>query len=450
MTTVGYTRQMLAGWGRTAPSRALVGGPGDRDSLSRLVAGRPARGVLGRGAGRSYGDAAQNADGYVITPVTRPHLELDPAAATLRASASTGFAALLAAVVPHGFILPVLPGTRHLTIGGAVAADVHGKNQRRDGSISAWTEEIELLDGSGSVRRLTPHGDPDAFGATVGGMGLTGLILTVTIRLIRVRSALMQVTSRRLADLDALLAALDAADARYSVAWIDTTASARSLGRGILDTGDHLREPDPEREPEGLAYGPLRARRAPVLPFCAVTPWSARGFNSLWFRKAPAEHTGLSDLASYFHRLDAVDGWNRAIGPRGLVQYQFAVPDGGEKVISAALEAVQRHRCAPFLGTLKRFGPASGSGLSFPGPGWSLAIDMPAGRPGLAPVLDELDQEVSRAGGRVYLAKDSRLRQAAFEEMYPALAGWRAARARLDPCGVFQSDLGRRLGLCPG
>jgi decaprenylphospho-beta-D-ribofuranose 2-oxidase len=279
-------------------------------------------------------------------------------------------------------------------------------------------------------------------------MGLTGLILAVTVRLLRVRSALLAVTSRRLPDLDAVLAALDAATSRYAVAWVDTTASGGSLGRGIVETGDHLTAPDPLLEPDGLAYRPPRARRVPAVPFCPVTPWSARGFNSLWFRRAPQEHSGVAGLAAFFHRLDAVEGWNRAIGPRGLIQYQFVVPDGHEKVIAWILEAVQQHRCAPFLGTLKRFGPAPGGPLSFPLPGWSLAIDMPAGHPWLGPVLDELDYEVSVAGGRVYLAKDARLSRAAFTVMYPGVPQWQTSRADLDPHGVFRSDLGRRLGLC--
>ncbi len=255
-------------------------------------------------------------------------------------------------------------------------------------------------------------------------------------------------TARRLPGLDAVLDALDSATAQYAVAWVDTTASGPSLGRGIVDTGDHLTAPDPLRERDGLAYRPPRARRVPAVPFCPVTPWSARGFNSLWFGRAPQEHRGVASLARFFHRLDAVEGWNRAAGPRGLIQYQFVVPDGHEKVLAWILEAVQQHRCAPFLGTLKRFGPAPGGPLSFPQPGWSLAIDMPAGHPWLGPVLDELDYEVSLAGGRVYLAKDARLSRAAFTVMYPGVPQWQTARADLDPHGVFRSDLGRRLGLC--
>jgi len=448
VTAISYTDQVLTGWGRTAPSRAIVGEPRALAAVEELVASRPARGVLGRGAGRSYGDAAQNASGYVIRPISPPQLEVDQVAATLHASAGTTFTEVLTATVPHGLLPPVLPGTRHLTIGGAVAADVHGKNHRRDGSIAAWVDEIELLDGSGTVRRLRPDHDRDAFLATTGGMGLTGIILAVTLRLLRVRSAMLEVGSRRLDDLDAVLAALEAASSRYSVAWIDTTAAGRSLGRGIVDTADHLPGPDPLREPDGLNYRPPRARRAPALPLSPVRPWSARGFNRLHFHRAPREHHGLSDLPGFFHKLDAVAGWNRAVGPGGLVQYQFVVPDGGEKLIARAIELVQRHGCAPFLGTLKRFGPASGGALSFPLPGWSIAIDMPAGRPGVGPALAELDHEVADAGGRVYLAKDSRLGRASFDEMYGPPAAWRTARAELDPYGVFQSDLGRRLGLC--
>jgi decaprenylphospho-beta-D-ribofuranose 2-oxidase len=325
---------------------------------------------------------------------------------------------------------------------------VHGKNQRADGSIAAWIEEIELIDGTGALRTLTPDSDPEAFHATVGGMGLTGLILAVKIRMMTVRSAMMQVTSGRHTDLDGLLAALAGTRERYSVAWVDTTASGRSLGRGIVDTGDHLAGPDPLREPGGLTYRAPHARRAPAMPFCPVTPLSARWFNSLWYSQATNYRVAVTDLPTFFHRLDALDGWNRAIGPRGLIQYQFVVPDGAENVIARALETVQRHRCAPFLGTLKRFGEASKGPLSFPMRGWSLAIDMPAGRPGLRPALAKLDYAVTAVGGRVYLAKDARLGRASFDVMYGPQSAWRAARARLDPDGVFQSDLGRRLGLC--
>jgi decaprenylphospho-beta-D-ribofuranose 2-oxidase len=445
--------ELLTGWGRTAPSRSAVLGPLRLEQLQELVASGPERGVLARGAGRSYGDAAQNAGGRVLAPVCPPVTEIDATAGTVRASASVTFAELLAELVPRGLLLPVLPGTRHLTVGGAVAADVHGKNQHGDGSIGSWIDEIELLDGRGEVHRLTPgrdgRGGEDsaAFWATVGGMGMTGVILAVTLRLMRIRSTLLRVSARRLPDLDAVMAALDAGWARYSVAWVDTTAGGSALGRGIVEFADHLDAPHPVAEPaSGLAYRPRRPRQAPALPFCPLAGWSARAFNAAWYRRARLFSEDLTGLPEFFHRLDAVSDWNRALGPRGILQYQFAVPAGGEHVIAAALERTADY--APFLGTLKRFGPASGAPLSFPGPGWSLAIDMPAGNPRLGPLLDELDQQVAAAGGRIYLAKDARMTRQAFGQMYGDLAGWRAARAKLDPAGVFQSDQGRRVGLC--
>jgi decaprenylphospho-beta-D-ribofuranose 2-oxidase len=441
------TGRLLAGWGRTTPSRARVLGPLPSDQLRDLVADLPAGGLLPRGAGRSYGDAAQNAGGVVLNPVTAARIDLDADAATVRVSASTSFTDLLTRIVPEGLLLPVLPATRHLTVGGAIAADVHGKNHRSDGSLGRWIEEIEILDGTGEVRRLTPDGDPEGFQATVGGMGLTGVILSATIRLIRIRSAQMLVSTRRLADLDALLTAMDDSRDRYCVAWIDTTATGRSLGRGVLAVGDHLADPDPATEADGLAYRPGRAHRAPRLPVCPVTAWSAREFNGLHFRSASQEDNGITDLATFFHRLDALDGWNRTLGPRGFVEYQCVVPEGAHGVIAEILEAAQQHRCAPFLGSLKRFGPGTGGGLSFPMAGWSMAIDMPAGNRRLGPMLGDLDLRVAAAGGRVYLAGDSRLRGSACAAMYPGLEQWRAGASRLDPAGVFRSDLGQRLGL---
>jgi decaprenylphospho-beta-D-ribofuranose 2-oxidase len=439
------TRRALTGWGRLAPSLAQVTGPLTPEALAELVASSPPGGLLARGAGRSYGDAAQNEGGIVLHPVTEPRVEIDLHGARLRASASTTFTELLARTVPVGLLPPVLPGTRHLTIGGAVAADVHGKNQHADGSISDWIEEIELLAGDGSVRSVLPCSQE--FRATVGGMGLTGVILAVRLRLLRIRSARLRVTSRRFADLDALLAAQDQPGTRYAVAWLDMSAAGGSLGRGVLDTGDHLSEPDPRFESGGLSYHPGHPPLAPALPVCPVTPWTARAFNAAWYRASPGGRTAVAGIPGYFHRLDAVRDWNRALGRHGFLQYQFAVPPGEEKVIGHAIELLQRSGAAAFLGTLKRFGPASGNYLSFPGLGWSLAVDMPAGRPGLRTVLDDLDRLVADAGGRVYLAKDARLSRAAFTRMYGDLEEWRAARAELDPAQTFRSDLGRRLGL---
>ncbi len=448
MTAPAGPGRLLQGWGRTTASRSTVLGPLAPDALRDLLAGRPERGLLARGAGRSYGDAAQNADGLVLAPATAALIEVDAAAATVRVSGSTTFAELLAVLVPQGLLLPVLPGTRHLTVGGAVAADVHGKNQRADGSIAHWLDSIELLGGDGELRTLTAATDGPAFRATVGGMGLTGVILTVTLRLLRIRSSLLRVGSYRAADLDALMAALETATSRYAVAWIDTTATGRALGRGVADLGDHLPAPDRAAEPDGPRYAPPRAPRAPHLPLGVFNPLTARAFNGLWYRKSPRERHGVQGLPEFFHRLDALHEWNRALGPRGFLQYQFVVPLEARQVVARVLEDLQRAGAAPFLGTLKRFGPAGGGPLSFPLPGWSLAVDMPSGRRGTGELLDRLDRRIAEAGGRIYLAKDARLGRPAFDAMYGPLTEWRATRARLDPAGTMRSDLGRRLGLC--
>ncbi|WP_037570162.1 FAD-binding protein [Phaeacidiphilus oryzae] len=444
---------LLTGWGRSTAGRSRLVAPSGAEELRALIAGKPAAGLLARGAGLSYGDAALNTGGLVVAPVPSPEaprIALDAAAGTVRACASVTFAELLAHTVPHGWLPPVLPGTRHLTVGGAVAADVHGKNQYREGALASGLTAVELLDGTGTVRSLTPDREPAAFRATVGGMGLTGVVLGATLRLLPIRSALLRVTTERAADLDALLAGLaEAAERhRYAVGWIDGTAGGRSLGRGIVEAGDHLPAPDPRREPAGIRYAPGPVLPAPRLPFSPVRPLTARAFNALWYRKAPPRREGTVTASAFFHRLDAVAHWSRALGPAGIWQYQFVVPDASAPLLAQVVEGLRRAGAATFLGTLKRFGAGDGHPLSFPRAGWSLALDMPAGRRHTAELLDHFDRQVAAAGGRVYLAKDARMDRGCLRDMYGPLEDFQEARAELDPHGVFRSDLGRRLGLC--
>ena len=340
--------------------------------------------MLGPRRGSQLGDAAQNEGGIVLHPVTEPRVEIDLAGARLRASASTTFTQLLARTVPLGLLPPVLPGTRHLTIGGAVAADVHGKNQHADGSISDWIEEIDLLAGDGSVRSVLPCSR--AFRATVGGMGLTGVILAVRLRLLRIHSARLQVTSRRFPDLDALLAAQDHPCSRYAVAWLDLSATGGSLGRGVLDTADHLAEPDPRSESGGLSYRPGHPLPAPGLTVCPVTPWTARAFNAAWYRASPEGRTAVAASPAISTGSTPCGTGTARSAAMASCSTSSTVPPGEEKVIGHAIELLQRSGAAAFLGTLKRFGPASGNYLSFPGLGWSLAVECRPGRPGLRTV----------------------------------------------------------------
>jgi len=336
--------------------------------------------------------------------------------------------------------VPVTPGTRHVTLGGALAADVHGKNHHVDGAFSRHVESFELVTPDGEARRVTP-GEP-LFAATAGGMGLTGVITRVRLRLLPVTSAWMRVTTTRARDLDALIADMRARDHefRYSVAWIDTL----KRGRGILLRGEHAGAAEVPGDP--LAYrAPQRLSVPDVIPSGLLNTLVARAFNALWYAKAPRrERVGLEGIAPYFHPLDAVGAWNRLYGRRGFVQYQAVVPEDAEDALREMLDRM--HSTSSFLAVLKRFGPGTGL-LSFPIPGWTLALDIPAGAPGLAGVLDALDEVVVEAGGRVYLAKDARVRPELLERMYPELDAWREIRRTADPDGVMQSDLGRRLGL---
>jgi decaprenylphospho-beta-D-ribofuranose 2-oxidase len=432
---------LLTGWGRTAPTAARPAG------VEALQAPGP-RGVVARGLGRAYGDAAQNAGGSVIdmTPHNRL-LSFSPGSVTVEAGMSLG--ELISLVLPQGWFVPVTPGTRHVTVGGAIASDVHGKNHHRDGSFAEHVASAELLAPSG--RRTIAAGD-DAFSATAGGMGLTGVITEATLRLLPVETAYVTEDIERCSDLDDCMARMEARDSgyRYSVAWIDCLARGARLGRSVLMRGDHA---PLDALPPALRSRPLERRGGLRLP---ALPWAPNGllrretvaaFNELYFRRAPASEQGrLVGLDPFFYPLDAVSGWNRMYGSRGFLQYQFAVPFAAEDALRTALERLSSARVASFLAVLKRFGRGSGM-ISFPMPGWTLALDMPAGDPALAPLLDGLDALVAEAGGRVYLSKDSRLRPELLAAMYPELDRWRSVVASLDPDGAMQSDLSRRVGL---
>lgn len=284
-------------------------------------------------------------------------------------------------------------------------------------------------------------------------MGLTGVILTATVRLQPVETALMSVDTERAVDLDDLMARLTATDHRYrySVAWIDLLARGSRMGRSVLTRGDHapLDSLPARARRHPLAFRPSRLPAAPAfVPEGLLGRTSVGLFNELWYRKAPRARVGeLQRIPAFFHPLDGVPHWNRVYGRGGFVQYQFVVGHGREETLRRIVRRISERRCPSFLAVLKRFGEGDPGWLSFPMPGWTLALDIPANLPGLGAFLDELDEEVAGAGGRVYLAKDARLRPELLAAMYPRLGVFRSLRQELDPRGVFTSDLSRRLDL---
>jgi len=445
----------LSGWGRTNPVTAQVVQPSSLEQLQELVRGAPPRSLIARGLGRSYGDAAQLKNGIVIELPAFDRIELDPASGSVTAGAGVSLDQILRVIVPAGFFLPVTPGTRNVTVGGAIAADVHGKNHHVDGSFGNHVQRLLLVDGTGALRELTPSGrgsveEAEFFWATVGGMGLTGVIVEATFLLIPITSSLISVDTTRYRDLESLMAAMVEADSRYrySVAWVD---SLDPKGRGVLTCGDHApaealpkaQQADPlHYDPKALASAP------PFLPGSLLNKFTVRAFNEAWYRKAPKQRVGeLQAIAPFFHPLDGVQDWNRIYGPAGFLQYQFAVPNEAAHLVPRTLEALRQVGAPSFLTVLKRFGHSNPAPLSFPIPGWTLAADVPAAVPGLREVLDQLDQEVAAAGGRLYLAKDSCQSTAMFKRSYSRLNQWQEQSALLDSRGVFCSTRAQQIGM---
>ncbi len=423
----------LAGWGRAVSTDCTV---------LQAPAFAAQGGLIAHGAGRSYGDCALNGGSSVLmTGGMDRILAWDPPTGIVRVEPGVSFAQLLAKFLPLGFMVPVTPGTGFATIGGAVAHDVHGKNHERAGSFGQHVTSLDLLTPDGAAHTLGPA--DELFKATVGGIGLTGIITSITFRMQRVAGPAMLVRSLPCGDLDALLAAMaESSQATHSVAWIDGTATGRRLGRGILETA----------EPGAATDRPAPPGRRISIPFdfpsFALNPLSVRAFNELYYRRVPRDgRTDIVHAGRFLYPLDALLHWNRIYGRRGFYQFQCVVPfEGAAGALRDLLELVARSRRASFLSVLKRMGPGRAGYLSFPQPGLTLALDFPA-RDGMAEFYASLVGRVLAYGGRIYLAKDALLTAEAFARMYPEWPACRAVLERVDPQRRMQSDMRRRLGL---
>jgi decaprenylphospho-beta-D-ribofuranose 2-oxidase len=443
----------LTGWGRTAPTVATVIPGDDVAGIAEAIRHPGRRGVIARGLGRSYGDASQNAGGLVIdmTALDRVHV-LDVDEATVTVDAGVSLDTLLRQVVPHGLWVPVLPGTRQVTVGGAIAADIHGGNHHTKGSFCNHVLSMELLTADGEVRTLTPDGEgAELFWATAGGMGFTGVVLRATVRLERVETCYFVADIERAHDFDELLERLQRNDEQYtySKTWFDSVSTGPKMGRGALIRGNFARRDDlpPRLRKDPLRFSAPQVGRFPdVFPHGLLNRVTAAAFNEFYYRITRPRQGAIQNLTAFYHILDVAHDWNRAYGPRGFLQYQFVVPFGQEAILRRTMDAISGSGHMSCLNVLKRFGEGNEGPLSFPMPGWTLAVDMPI-RPGLGRLCDDLDELVMAAGGRLYLAKDSRLPADRFARMYPRLEEWRKVRDAVDPDRTFVSDLGRRLGI---
>ena len=433
----------LQGWGRSTRSPCLAARPERLRELRAALDVPEGRSLIAHGGGRSYGDAALNTDGaVVVTGRLDRILAFDPATGELVAEPGVTFADLLEVFLPRGFIAPVSPGTAHVTLGGALANDVHGKNHHHVGSFGQHVAWCDLLLPDGRMLRVSPEAEPELFQATVGGIGLTGLIAALCLRLVPVPSNALAVRRRRVRDLDEFLAGFEAeAGATWSVGWIDALAGGASLGRGVLETA--------EPSPGGLAAAPPRTKRFPVdAPGWLLNGLSVRAFNELYWRRVPAGgQQAVVPYRQFLYPLDAIEGWNRMYGRQGFRQFQCVVPSGpGVAALRRLLETVAAGGNASFLAVLKVMGPEGLGMLSFGMPGYSLALDIPA-KPGSEALFAQLERIARDAGGRIYLAKDSLLSAEGFAAMYPRAGEFRAVRERVDPARRLSSDMARRLGL---
>jgi decaprenylphospho-beta-D-ribofuranose 2-oxidase len=435
------TEAIVRGWGGGRGASATVLAPAAIESLRSAIAAAHG-GAIARGLGRSYGDAAQLERGLVLEMTGWDRFELDSGRGVLTTQAGATLGQLLHELVPQGWTLPVVPGTQHVTVGGAIASDIHGKNHGTAGSFGAHVRALGLLLASGEEVELEPG--EELFEATVGGMGLTGVILWAKVALRPVSSGLLTVDTDRAGDLDEAFALLSGPGGPHRVAWLDLLGPR--LARGVVTRAEDRPGPEP-----GRATVSARATVPDRWPAGLLRPTTVRAFNELRYRSAPrTERGGIEPFGAHMFPLDALDAWPRLYGRAGFVQYQLVVPPGAQRVIEQVIERLRRSGVPCYLAVLKDFGPAGGPPMSFPIEGWTLALDLPRAAPGLEPLLDGFDELVAQAGGRVYLSKDSRMSPAALAAMYPRLGEWRAVRDSADPDGLWRSDLALRTGLVAG
>ncbi len=438
--SVRWKNSTLAGWGRFAATHARVARPERQSELDRVLSDTSAS-LIARGAGKAYGDAAQNGAANVANMQRLDRLlAFDAATGVLECEAGVTFRTLLDAFVPKGFVPPVSPGTAFATVGGALAADVHGKNHDRHGSFGDHVLWFDLLCADGQTRRVSPDSHSDLFAATIGGMGLTGIVRRLAFRLLP-GTGHVRVETQRIADLDAFFAAFEAAraNATFSVGWIDALARGAKLGRGVFETAEFA---------PAASVAPV-AKTLPIpldLPPFALSRLSVGAFNEFYWRRAPAQKRASSrPLDAFFYPLDRLADWNRLYGKRGFFQFQSVVPDATAFAATRKmLEAVSAAGTASFLAVLKTLGGPGRGLLSFPLRGVTLALDVP-NAPGATALMAELERLALEAGGRIYLAKDALQAPASLRAGYPHLAAFEETLLRWDPQRRFASDLSRRL-----
>ncbi|WKD58511.1 FAD-binding oxidoreductase [Corynebacterium caspium] len=469
--TIHTTEQSLHGWGRTAPTTANVLSTPDVEVIKAAVAQvadqnstlpeHKRRGIIARGLGRSYGDPAQNGGGIVVdmTPVNKIH-SIDPDTAIVDVDGGVTLDQLMKDALPYGLWVPVLPGTRQVTIGGAIGPDIHGKNHHSAGSFGDHVVSLDLLVADGRVLTLRPEGsedDPsgDLFWATIGGMGLTGIILRAKIRMTKTETAYFISDTERTDTLDETIALhSDGSEHNYtySSAWFDMISPAPKLGRATVSRGSlatlaQLEELAPKLAKNPLKFNAPQLMKVPdIFPSWTMNKLSLMAIGEAYYMMGSPSHNDIKNLTQFYQPLDLIGEWNRGYGKAGFLQYQFVVPPAAVEPFKDIIKQMQASGHYSALNVFKVFGEGNRAPLSYPMAGWNVCVDFPI-RPGLHKLLDDLDRQILEFGGRLYLAKESRATPEMFHAMYPGMEGWLKTRNEIDPTGVFASDMSRRLEL---
>lgn len=441
-------KKKLAGWGNYPMIESLTLNPRDEeDARIDLKKGT----IIARGLGRSYGDQAVNEDKYVaITTKLNHFLQFDEKQGILECEAGVSLEEIITTFGPKGWMPMICPGTKFVTIGGAIANDIHGKAHHIDGSFVNCILSFTILLADGQVVEASRTENADLFWANFGGLGLLGVILKVRLKLRKIETTYFKTKSIVIRNLDHMLEALEQYDHEYnySVAWIDALAKGKKLGSGVLSLGNSAKLTE---LPEKLKTEPLKLHKTGklalpfFLPSFALNGLSVRLLNRViaFVQNSPK---AFIHYEKFFFPLDAINHWNKGYGKRGFIQYQFVIPeDNGKKNLTEILEMIASSGCTPFLNVFKRMGDGQGI-LSFPFKGYTLAIDFPVTKE-LLSFTPKLDAKVLSAGGRLYLGKDALLQETTFKAMYPQHREWMAIKRKYDPNNRFSSNISRRLGL---
>ncbi|HEY8972479.1 MAG TPA: FAD-binding oxidoreductase [Puia sp.] len=441
-------KEPLSGWGNYPVSESYVLSPRYVADFKHYL---PKDGLIARGLGRSYGDQALNKERYVIDCTAYNNfLAFDEQQGILECQAGVSLEEIISAFGPKGWLPMICPGTKFVTIGGAIANDIHGKAHHIDGSFVNCVLSFTILLADGSILTASREENSDLFWANFGGLGLLGVILTARIKLRKVETMYFRQKSVKIRNLDHMLETLNQLDHEfnYSVAWIDALAKGNKLGSGVISFGNSAKLTE---LPEKLKSDPLKLHSkgkltVPIfLPSFTLNNLTVRILNRViaFVQNSPKQFVHYE---KFFFPLDAINNWNRGYGKRGFIQYQFVIPEeNGRQHLVEILEMIAASGCTPFLNVFKRMGDGQGI-LSFPFKGYTLAIDFPVTKQ-LHTFTPKLDAKVLAAGGRLYLGKDAMLDEKMFKDMYPQYKEWLAIKQKYDPTGKFNSDISRRLGL---